>query len=181
MQIDSKSAEASLADIDLMVARLKQSTFYRGASMIITAWGAFVAIGYLLNQWLPRQAGLIWVSVNVLAFATLLIIGWRQRRAGASFDWRFAIALLLAFGFGLFCCSLGRFGARELNVFWPILFMFGYALAGLWLGRAFTWIGVSVAVLAYAGYLFIDSWFELYLAVVDGGGLMLAGLWLRRA
>jgi hypothetical protein len=181
MQIDPKSAEASLADIDLVVARLKQSTYYRGASTTITLWGAFVAIGYLLDQSFPRQAGLIWVCVNVLAFAMLLVIGWRQRRAGAHFDWRIAIAILLAFGFGLFCCGLGHFGARELNVFWPILFMFGYALAGLWLGRAFTYIGVGVAVLAYAGYLFVDNWFQLYLAVVNGGGLMLAGLWLRRA
>ena len=76
---------------------------------------------------------------------------------------------------------MGHFGPREIGAFWPILFMFGYALAGLWLGRVFIVLGVSIATLTFAGYLWVERWLELYLAVVDGGGLVLAGLWMRRA
>jgi len=181
MQIDPKSAEASLAEIDAVIARLKQSTYYRGASTIIVAWGVLVAVGYLLNQWIPRQAGFVWLAVNALGLLATIVIGSRQQRANRKFDWRIVIAILLAFGFGLICSSLGHFGARELNIFWPALFMFGYALAGLWLGLAFTALGVGVALLAFVGYLFVDTWFDIYLAVVNGGGLILAGLWMRRA
>jgi len=153
VQLDPKTAEASLADIETVVARLKQSTYYRGASTAIIIWGALVAVSYLICQWMPRQAGLVWPIANALGLFATVLIGWRQQCASANFDWRIVIAVVLIFGFGFICSGLGHFGPRELSVFWPILFMFGYAIAGLWLGRAFVLLGVSVALLAFAGYL----------------------------
>ncbi|MGO9006894.1 MAG: hypothetical protein ACLQIQ_15860 [Beijerinckiaceae bacterium] len=181
MQIDPKTAEASLADIDAIVARLKQSAYYRSASAIIVTWGGLVALGYVATFWAPRQAVLVWVLVNCAGLLATFAYGLRLRGAGAGFDWRIVIAVLLFFGFGLACCRMGHFGARESSAFWPMLFMFGYALAGLWLGRAFTWLGICVALLTFAGYLMIETGLDLYLAVVDGGGMILAGLWTRRA
>lgn len=181
MQIDAKSAAASLADIDATLARVKRSAQYRGTSLIIMAWGSVIALANLTVQFSPGHAGAIWIIANAAGFAAMLFLGFRQQRAGQRFDWRFSAAILLFFGFGLLVCRLGQFGPRELDVFWPILFMFGYCLAGLWFGRAFILLGMTIALLAYGGYLFIETWFQLYLAVVDGGGLILAGAWMRRA
>lgn len=181
MQIDAKSAEASLADIDMIVARLKQSSLYRGASTLIIFWGALVTCGYIASFIVPREATVIWIGLNGLGLLATLATGLNYRRTGADFDWRIVVAIVLFFALGLICCRMGHFGPRELNAFWPILFMFGYALAGLWFGRAFTVLGVGIAALAFGGYLWVDRWFELYLAVVDGGGMVLAGLWMRRA
>ncbi len=181
MRIDAKSAEASLADIGVIVARLKQSSLYRSASTLIIIWGVLVACGYVANSLAPHAAVFIWIGVNGLGLLATLATGLQHRRSGAAFEWRILVALILFFAFGLICCRMGHFGPRELNAFWPILFTFGYALAGLWFGRAFTLLGVGIAALAFAGYLWVDRWFELYLAVVDGGGLILAGVWMRRA
>ena len=181
MRIDARTAEASLADIAVIVARLKQSSLYRSASTIIIVWGALVACGYLGCAFAPRQALPIWIVVNTLGLVATLAIGLRLRRNGADFEWRIVAAVVLFFAFGLICCRMGHFGPRELDAFWPILFMFGYALAGLWFGRAFIVLGAGVAALAFAGYLWVDRGFELYLAAVDGGGLMIAGSWMRRA
>jgi hypothetical protein len=181
MQIDAKSAQASLADIDAVIARLKQSSLYRGASTLIIMWGVLVACGYLANALLPRSGRAIWIAVDVVGLLATVAMGLQYRRAGAKFDWRVVIAVVMFFAFGLICIDMGRLGVREQGAFWPILFMFGYALAGLWLGRAFTLLGVAVAAATFAGYLWVGSGFTLYLAVVDGGGLILAGLWMRRA
>jgi len=181
MRIDAKSAEASLADIDVIVARLKQSSFYRGASIILIIWGALVATGNVGTFLAPHEARVIWITINGLGLIATIATGWQYRRKGADFDWRIVIAIVLFFAFGAACSRMGHFGPRELNAFWPILFMFGYALAGLWLGRIFTFLGVVIAALTFVGYLSIERWFELYLAVVDSGGLILAGLWMRRA
>ena len=59
--------------------------------------------------------------------------------------------------------------------------MFGYAVAGLWLGRAFVVIGLLITALTVVGYLWSGAWFDLYLALVAGGGLALCGLWMRWA
>lgn len=181
MRIDAKSAEASLADIDVIVARLKQSSFYRGASTLLIIWGALIAAGYIANSFIPRQGGVIWIIVDGAGLIATVATGWYYRRTGTAFDWRIVIAIFLFFALGLMCCRMGHFGPREMAAFWPILFMFGYALAGLWLGHVFTLLGIVIGALTFVGYLSIERWFELYLALVDGGGLILAGLWMRRA
>jgi hypothetical protein len=96
--------------------------------------------------------------------------------------WRFlaAFALFVAFGL-LWSVGFGRFGPRELDAFWPTLFLFGYALAGLWFGAAFAALGLGLSALVLAGYLWSGEWFNLWLAAVNGGGFILCGLWMRRA
>jgi hypothetical protein len=55
-----------------------------------------------------------------------------------------------------------------------------YTVVGLWFGLAFVVIGVGVTVLTLIGYFFIGAWFEPWMALVNGGGLILGGLWMRR-
>ncbi len=90
--------------------------------------------------------------------------------------------MVIVIGFGLlWSVVLGRLGFREMSAFWPTLFMSGYVIAGLWLGRAFMVIGLAITALTMAGYFWSDRWFDLYMAVVNGGGLVLCGLWMRRS
>jgi len=56
----------------------------------------------------------------------------------------------------------------------------GYVIAGLWLGPAFMVIGSSIITLTLIGYFFVGSWFDIWMAFVNGGGLLLAGAWMRR-
>ena len=42
-------------------------------------------------------------------------------------------------------------------------------------------IGAGITALTLIGYFFAGAWFELWMAFVDGGGLMLGGLWMRRS
>ena len=88
------------------------------------------------------------------------------------------------------CCSsrseyfagvLGHFTPRQLGTFWPIYFMLVYTIAGLWIGYAFVAIGLGITALTLIGYFFVGDWFDLWMAFVDGGGLILGGLWMRRS
>ncbi|MGH6741575.1 MAG: hypothetical protein ACREDY_21545, partial [Bradyrhizobium sp.] len=104
------------------------------------------------------------------------------KAAMGTFDFRVLAAVLLFFAFGLLCSKvLGHFGARELGTFWPIYFMLFYCIAGLWFGRAFLAICVAITALTLIGYFFImGPTFLLWMAVVNGGGLIVSGLWMRR-
>ena len=46
---------------------------------------------------------------------------------------------------------------------------------------AFVAIGLSIIALTLIGYFFIGDWFEPWMAVVNGVGLILGGLWMRRS
>ncbi len=48
-------------------------------------------------------------------------------------------------------------------------------------GARFATLGVALSALIVAGYFWSGEWFAVWLAVVNGGGYILCGLWMRRA
>jgi hypothetical protein len=181
--ISQQEAAAALQDIEHIINRVKQSAIYRYASLLLIIWGALVLLGYAGSYAWPRSASRIWVMLDAAGIAAMAASGFytrnRQRREiTLGFVW----ALLLFFGFGLlWSLVLGKFGPRELSVFWTTFFMFGYSIGGIWFGRGFAALGLAVTGLTVAGYLWAGSAFDLYMAAVNGGGLMVCGLWMRRA
>ena len=179
MTIDAPEAAAALGDIARVVERLKQSQIYRTTSTMIILWGGIVTFGYLLELLTPRNSGLTWLLCQLSGLAVTIAICLRQPRR---YDLRIAGALALFIGFGLlWCVVFGKFGPRELDAFWTTFFMLGYTISGLWFGRAFIAIGLGITALTVAAYLWAGPYFVPTMTVVNGGGLILCGLWMRRA
>jgi hypothetical protein len=182
MTMDAAQAGAILAEVDSIVAKVRQSRLYRLTGALLVLWGAIVIAADLIGFAWPRWSVWTWAATNALGAAASFFM----LRAGADvprrMPWRFlaAFALFVAFGL-LWSVGIGRFGPRELDAFWPTLFLFGYALAGLWFGAAFTALGLGLSALIVAGYFWSGEWFTLWLAAVNGGGFILCGLWMRRA
>jgi hypothetical protein len=181
--IDSQQASEALADINEMTRRVRQSRIYNLASLMLIMWGALVFAGYLGSFLLPRYAGYFWIALNLAGVAgsfAISAIGY-PKTGIRTFDFRMLIAFVLFFAFGFLCTSvLGNFTPRQMGAFWPIYFMLLYIIAGLWIGHAFVAIGLAISGLALVGYFFVGGWFDLWMAFVDGGGLMVGGLWMRR-
>jgi hypothetical protein len=181
--IDSKQASEALADIDDIVQRVRQSRLYELASLAAIWWGALVFVGNVATWLWPRYGAYIWVSVDLLGVAGLFAISLynRSRTGVRTFDLRIFVTFVLFFAFGIFCANiLGHFTPREQGTFWPIYFMLFYTVAGLWFGYAFVAIGLGITALTLIGYFYIGEAFPLWMAFVNGGGLILGGLWMRR-
>lgn len=183
MTIDRNEAAQALSDIDEVAARVRQSQTYNLASLILIWWGAVVFCAYMGGTMLPRPSGMLWVVANLVGvagtFAISLVV--HEKSGMRRLDWRALVALALLFGFGLFwAVGIARLPARELNAFWATYFMLVYSVAGLWLGFGFVAIGIGITALTLIGYFFAGPHFELWMAFVNGGGLMLGGLWMRR-
>lgn len=180
--IDSQQASEALAEIHEIGRRVRQSRIYNLASLLMIMWGALVFAANVASFALPRHAGYIWIAVNVIGLAgSFVISAFTYSRTGVrTFDVRTLMAFLLFFAFGFATCALAHFGPRELGVFWAIYFMLFYTIAGLWVGYAFVVIGVGISALTLIGYFLAGNWFEPWMAVVNGGGLVLGGLWMRR-
>jgi hypothetical protein len=182
MTISPNEAGAMLADVDAVVARVKQSRIYAQAGAIVSLWGVVIVAGNVLAMAAPRWAGAGWLAFDALGAAATFVMLRGGPSGKSRFSLRFLAAFALFFGFGLIWSEgLGRFGPRELEAFWPTLFLFGYTLAGLWFGAAFAALGLGLTGLIVAGYFWSGEWFNLWLAVVNGGGFVLCGLWMRRA
>ena len=182
--IDPIEAASALSDIDEIVRRVRQSRIYNLASLMLIMWGALVFAGYLVTYLTPRYAGYAWIAVYVVGLSGSVAISASNRaRSGVrTFDHRMTAASVLFVAFGIFVClQLGHFTPRQLGTFWPIYFMMVYTIAGLWAGRAFAAIGLSIIALTLIGYYLVGDAFDLWMAFVNGGGLMLGGLWMRRS
>jgi hypothetical protein len=182
--IDRQQATEALSEIDAIARRVRQSTIYNLASLMLVMWGVLTFAGYMVSYASPGVAGYGWIAVYVAGIAgSVVISAFNRARSGIrTFDIRMFAAFLLFIAFGIFSSVwLGHFTPRQLGTFWPIYFMVFYTIAGLWVGRAFVAIGLGIIVLTLIGYFFIGSAFELWMAVVNGGGLILGGLWMRRS
>jgi len=181
--IDCQEASAALNEVDVIARRVRQSVIYQTASLMLILWGAIVAAGNVLWFLSPRTALTTWLvldGVGVLGWMAIAILQ-RARSRVVAFDLRMLTAFTLFFLFGILTGMLGHFGSRELGAFWATYVMLAYGMAGLWFGYAFVAIAIGVTVLTLIGYYFIATGFPLWMALINGGGLVLGGLWMRRS
>jgi len=181
--IDRNEAAAALHDIEDIAARVRRSRIYEVASLIMMLWGVLTLCGYIGQHWWPRYSGVIWIGVNIVGLAGSFALGFMKRPLGLSHKsagWRVGLAFLMLVAFGMFWSNVGHFNGRQMSAFWPTYYMLGYAVAGLWLGSAFSVIGLAIIALTLIGYFLVGPWFDVWMAFVNGGGLLLAGAWMRR-
>jgi hypothetical protein len=183
MSIDVHEASAALDEIDAMRHRIRQSRIYRKTSAIIAVWGALTFIGYVATYAAPRLAIVAWPLVYIVGvIATFAIsIADRDKTSGRALEIKLLIGFVILVAFGLLWSrGFAQFSPRALSAFWPTYFMLAYTLAGLWLGAAFMIIGLGITALTVLGFLLAGDTFDLWMAIVNGGGLLLGGLWMRR-
>ena len=184
MNIDPKEAASALSDIEQIVHRVRQSRIYDLASQIMIMWGVLVFAGNVMTYLWPRYGGMIWIAIDTAGvLGSVAISAFNYPRTGVrTFDSRMLLAFLLYCAFGLFfSVVLGHFTPRQLATFWSLYAMMSYTIAGLWFGTAFAALGLSLSALILIGYFLVGDWFELWMAVVNGGGLVLVGAVIARA
>ncbi len=183
MTINPEQASAMLADIDSVVARVKQSRIYRRSGDILILWGGLHLLRRVLFPLSPIFAHGGWVLVDLVGVAATLLMLRGAQGFGRRSAWRWIALYILFFGFGwVWADVIGGMRERQLIAFWPTLFQFGYAVAGLWFGWAFLVIGIGAAAATVGAYLFWPGEsYALGVALINAGALVAAGLWMRRA
>ena len=180
--IQTEEAAAMLADVESVVARVKQSRIYRNAAFIIIFWGVVNLARNLLIAIGPAWFGPRWFVVDLVGVAATIAFLRRDAAHSGRFQLQILAAFALFYAFGwIWSNLLGHFGPREQMAFWPTLFLFGYAVAGLWFGAAFSAIGLGLTGVIVASFLWSGDAFFILQAGVTSFGFMLCGLWMRLA
>ena len=181
--IDSKQATDALNDIEDTVRRVRQSQIYDVSSLALLMWGVLAFVANISGWFWPRYGLYFWFAVYGLSAIGFVALGAHHRAKNGIrvFDGRYFLTFALIAAFGIFCCYFGQFTPRQQTAFWPIYIMLFYMMAGVWFGRAFLVIGATIVALTLIGYYFIPGLsLLLWMAAVNGGGLTLGGLWMRR-
>lgn len=186
MSLTPSEAADALRDIESTGRRSGQAFGYRVAAPHLVIWGLVWVVGYGGTDIAPERAGILWPAVIVLGtIASLVTGGVMARRLGGGRKrdgWRYGalVAIFWAFLIATYTI-LGPIAPRQQGAFVPLAIAAIYAGTGLWLGLRFVLLGIAVAALTTFGFYEIHQHFYLWMAAVGGGGLVLAGLWMRSA
>lgn len=177
MSLTPQDASLALHDIAQAESRSAMLRGYEHAAPHLIAWGVLWAIGYGLTNFFPLHANAIWsvvIPIGVLADVAAM----RGARPGT---WRYLAATGAAFGFMLALFAvMAPVSGRQIAAVIPLFVALIYVLRGIWAGPRHVVAGAAVAALTLAGFFLLTAHFLLWMAVVGGGALILAGLWLRR-
>jgi len=186
MNISPSEAEESLAAIQTMAKKTRQSIASGGTYVTLIVTGIVWLVGFTCTQFLSGDiVGYIWTGLAI--FGGILGTVWGFR-IGKRF--RSPATAATAKRVGLFWVFLIFYGIATIAVAWPldgkqvtmIILMFaliGHLSMGLLLSFAAVWWPLPITALALLGYFLFPGLFYLWMAILGGGGMIVLGLYIR--
>lgn len=186
MTISSEQAAQALRDLDAVGQRSGTLYRYQRTAPILMVWGVIWLIGFGLSDLAASHVTLLWLVLDAIGIASSIYLGRAGKRAGSaeardsSRRWLLSIFGILGFYVAVLVVLQPATGQQSAALISLLVALF-YILAGVWVGLRFAIAGLALAALTLVGYFALNAHFNLWMAVVGGGALLLAGFWLRRA
>jgi len=185
--LSSEQAAAALDAIDRTERRTQRATGYAIASPYLILWGLIWIAGYGACAVLPPERwGLPWlplIAVGTLATTALGMRARPGRRGGGAggFGQSIVMALAVCVFIGAVYYLFRPASPLPYLIFPSFVAGLAYVLAGALAGmQRFVAIGFGIFAVTLGGYVAAPEWSAVW-AAAGGAGLVLGGLWLRRA
>lgn len=186
MNVSPTEAEAALAAIQTMVQKTRHSLASSGAYRFLVVWGVVWLLGFLGSQFLPLHiAGYTWIVLDTLGGILSAVLGIRMRRGVRSSSptisgKRIAAFWLLLF---LYCIALVAVSwpadSKQMAMYIILIVMVGWLAMSLLLSFTSVWPGLILTTLTLVGYFLLPGIFNLWMAILGGGGMIALGLYIR--
>ena len=181
MGSSAEEAARALREIAEIKARAAGFQDYQAESGQLLLWGAAYFIGFSLCALFPEYILGIWALVITTALVAGSGIARRTNPDIPGIAWRY---LALIGSIILLCVLINvvmwPLTPEQGSMLAPLFIATLYVLRGVQLRPRYLIIGVILAVLSMAGFLWLTTWFWWWMAFACGGTLMLSGLWLRK-
>jgi hypothetical protein len=178
MSLTSQDAAAALHDIEQAQARSANLEDYHQAAPHFMIWGVLWAVAYTLNDIYPLRAEAIWSAVVPIGVISGILA---MRKGRNERTWRYAAVIGAIFIFVLATIVvMWPVNGRQAAAFIPLLVALTCVLKGIWSGIRYVGLGIGVWACTLLGFFLVKDHFFLWMAVVGGGSLILASIWLRR-
>lgn len=188
--ITKSEAATALREAEDVSRRTHTGNTYAKASPHLLSAGVIWALGYIgTGLTRPDQWVMIWVPLVILGVLFSLAITFRAHRPAIATSaaqvahashmlWMMAaITVFTACIFLLFRPS----SLLPYLAFPALLMGLVYVMAGTFGLPRLRWIGLAIFAFTSAGLLLMPGQIAFWIAAVGGGGLILGGLWLRKA
>lgn len=193
--VDKSEAAALLAAAGASEQRSSALYGYRFNAPLLMLWGAIWMVVDLTIAFAPSPFVHHWGWNIGAGFGAIVssLYNWSYSRRHAPRDrenprsraffwrlmatWAFSACFVVAIMF-----IFAPFSWRDVHTFWGLFVAMIYACYGVWNGWRMTLIGVALGpATLYAHFGLSDHDYSIFMGAACGGGMLLAGLWLRRA
>jgi hypothetical protein len=190
MNVTNEDAVQSLAQVEDVMAKTRQSLVSTYAGPFLILWGLIWVVSYLGTHFLPMRADWIWNISSVLGVIGTIFIFWRlfgrgpavRNSSDKQFIQRTTLFWPLVFAYAFVWLGILKPGhGIELNAFLVTVVMFAYVVMGLWFGSwLMSILGIVITVFTLVGFHLIPhEYYCLYMAITAGGGLLGTGLYMK--
>lgn len=183
MSLTPNEAAEALRDIETTSRRSGQAFGYRHSGPYFITWGLIWVAGYASSDLAPRYSGYVWIAAIVAGAIATTLLSARHPKTGSTKNSMQAfgiVAIAFLFITATYAIMWPVNGAQQ-AAYPALLAAAAYTAVGLWAGARWVIAGVGVAALTLGGFFLLHEHYSLYMAAVGGGGLILAGLWMRSA
>lgn len=183
MSVSRDEAKEALSAIKAAGGRVRASRSYADAAPTLILWGTVWLCADLFTQF-ASQLKHVWAVADAIGLigSVVISIAYRKSRKMAlrlQPRWALTYAATFAFIVALFAI-MWPFGWKQSHAFWGIFIGWIYFVYGIWTGSRFVLLGAALAMLSLIAYFFVTDYYPLFMGVVGGGGLIVAGVWLWR-
>ena len=185
--ITPDEAREALELIEDTTRQMRRLTAHGGIPFYLVLWGMIWILGFGATHFLgpnSHAVGTVWAVLSLLGLVASFGYGaWLGRRVHYSRGERVGLFWLawLFYG-GLLVYFAHPRSGEQMSLMISLLAMMGYVISGLlYESRFLVVLGLVVTGLIVAGYLLAPDSFNLWMAVLGGGSLVAAGLYIHRA
>jgi hypothetical protein len=190
MNVTNEDAVQSLAQVEDVMAKTKQSLVSTYAGPFLILWGLIWVVSYLGTHFFPMRANWIWNISSVLGVIGTIFIFWRLFKQSPAVrntsDKQFILRTtlfwpwIIVYAF-VWLSIVKPSSGIELNAFLVTVVMFAYVIMGLWFGSwLMSILGIVITVFTLVGFhLIAAEYYCFYMAITAGGGLFGTGLYMK--
>jgi hypothetical protein len=190
MNVTNEDAVQSLAQVEEVMSKTRQSLVSAYAGSFLVLWGFIWVVSYLGTYFFPVRANLIWSISDALGIIGTVFIIRRQYGQGPvkrnPSDKQFVLRtilfwpVVLVYAFAWLSIMKPGHGI-ELNAFLVTTVMFAYVVMGLWFGSWLMFaLGIVVTGFTLAGFHLVPvEYYCLWMAITAGGCLLGTGLYMK--
>jgi len=184
VSIQPEEAARALRDAEAAADRSATAVGYQRASPYLILWGVVWAAGNLAGFFRMPYGTYAFPALMLLGVAGSVVIGLRAGRDGRRRNYALQSLLIAAaimlFSFGVQTVMPTRsFASAEAVICLAVGAV--YMVMGAAAGRRLAAVGAVLMIAIIVGWIYAREQFFLWMALAGGGGLILGGLWLRKA
>ncbi len=184
VSIGRDEAAQALKAAEAAAGRSVAAVGYARTSAYLFLWGAIWAVGNIAAFLRMPHGDIAFPALMMIGVVGSLLIGLRAGPTahGGNSAVR---AVVIAVAIFLFACGIAivlptnSLASAEAAICLAVGAT--YMVLGLSVGWRLSAVGAALMLAVIAGWIFARDQFFLWLAIAGGGGLILGGLWLRKA